>query len=163
MGSPSSQALTGNVNPGETVDISVNLKAPSTSGSYKGYWKMKNASGVLFSAFYVDIKVADSGGGGFAVTSVKKLDAFYISGQGMTFSAEITVNKPGEVQYHWIVRESGQPDLETAIATLNFTTAGAEDAALLWKGCPHSGSFTASMYIDEPNHQEFGSVDFNCP
>jgi hypothetical protein len=57
MGGPATQALAGNVNPGQTVDISINLTAPGTDGNYKSYWKMRNAAGVLFTQFYVDIKV----------------------------------------------------------------------------------------------------------
>ena len=57
MSGPANQALAGNVNPGQTVDISVNLTAPATDGNYRGNWKLRNAAGVLFSQFYVDIKV----------------------------------------------------------------------------------------------------------
>ncbi len=57
MSGPATQALTGNVNPGQTVDISVNLKAPAAEGNYKGYWKLRNASGVLFAQVWVEIKV----------------------------------------------------------------------------------------------------------
>jgi hypothetical protein len=57
MNGPATQALAGNINPGQTVDISVNLKAPAADGSYRGNWKLRNAAGVLFSQFYVDIKV----------------------------------------------------------------------------------------------------------
>jgi hypothetical protein len=57
MNGPATQALTGNVNPGQTVDISVELTAPGTDGNYKGYWKLRNAAGVHFTQFYVDIKV----------------------------------------------------------------------------------------------------------
>lgn len=57
MSGPSTQALAGNVNPGQTVDISVNLTAPGTDGNYKGNWKLRNAAGVLFTNFYIDIKV----------------------------------------------------------------------------------------------------------
>jgi len=57
MGGPSTQALAGNVNPGQTVDISVDLTAPAAAGNYKGFWKLRNAAGVHFSQFYVDIKV----------------------------------------------------------------------------------------------------------
>lgn len=60
LGGPATQALTGNVNPGQSLDISVNLKAPATPGSYKGYWKLRNGSGVLFAQFYVDIKVSSA-------------------------------------------------------------------------------------------------------
>lgn len=60
LGGPATQTLTGNVNPGQSLDISVNLKAPATPGNYRGYWKLRNGSGVLFAQFYVDIKVASA-------------------------------------------------------------------------------------------------------
>lgn len=61
MSGPATQALTGNVNPGQTVDISVNLIAPDQQGSYMGYWKLRNAAGALFAQFYVEIKVTGCG------------------------------------------------------------------------------------------------------
>jgi len=49
MSGPASQPLTtGTVAPGETLDVSVNLKAPPTAGSYKGYWMLRDPNGVLF-------------------------------------------------------------------------------------------------------------------
>ena len=48
---------------GETVDISINMTAPSAAGSYRGFWMFKNASGALFGIgtqankpWWVDIK-----------------------------------------------------------------------------------------------------------
>jgi hypothetical protein len=65
MGAPSAVALPSSVAPGATVDISVNMTAPATNGHYRGYWQLRNASGVLFgigayanSSFWVDINVA---------------------------------------------------------------------------------------------------------
>jgi hypothetical protein len=60
MSGPATQALTGNVDTGQTVDISVNLTAPGTAGDYTGYWKLRNASGVLFAQFYVHIEVQNA-------------------------------------------------------------------------------------------------------
>ena len=60
MNGPSTQALTGNVNPGQTIDISVNLTAPASSGEYTGNWKIRDASGVLFGKFYVQIKAQNA-------------------------------------------------------------------------------------------------------
>ena len=65
MGGTSPQTI-GAVPPGQEVDISVNLTAPLTSGSYRGYWRIRNASGVLIPvlggtqgrSFFVDIQVA---------------------------------------------------------------------------------------------------------
>jgi hypothetical protein len=59
-----------NVGPGQTVDLAVNLTAPNQGGSYRGFWKLRNSSNVLFgigasadSNFYADIKVT-----GYTVT-----------------------------------------------------------------------------------------------
>ncbi len=63
MGSTTAIRLPGNVSPGQTVDVSVTLTAPASSGRYIGYWMLRNPSGVLFGsgskaneAFYVEIK-----------------------------------------------------------------------------------------------------------
>ena len=60
MNGPNTQALGANVNPGQTVDISVNLTAPAASGDYTGNWKLRNASGVLYASFWVKIRVQPS-------------------------------------------------------------------------------------------------------
>ena len=64
MGGPDSVPLTTTVAPGQTVEISVNLTAPSAPGAYRGFWQLKNASGAVFGIgttaskpFWVDIKV----------------------------------------------------------------------------------------------------------
>jgi hypothetical protein len=65
MGAPASVPFPQNVAVGQTVDISVNMTAPSTAGSYRGYWMFKNASGALFGIgsqgnkpWWVDIRVS---------------------------------------------------------------------------------------------------------
>lgn len=64
MSAPNSVALSGNVNPGQSIDLSVNMTAPNKDGHYRGFWKLRNAAGVLFGigadaqgAFWVDINV----------------------------------------------------------------------------------------------------------
>jgi hypothetical protein len=66
LGGPDSKQLTqGSVAPGDTVKISVDLKAPSETGTYQGYWLLANASGQPFgiypgnSPFWVDIEVVE--------------------------------------------------------------------------------------------------------
>jgi hypothetical protein len=64
MSAPDAVMVTsGSVPPGSTVDVSVTLKAPSDAGTYQGYFKLRNPSGVLFgigaddqTAFWVKIK-----------------------------------------------------------------------------------------------------------
>ena len=70
MGGTSPTSI-GTVGPGQEVDLSVNLTAPTTNGSYRGYWRIRNASGVLIpvlggtqgKSFFVDIKVSVSSSG----------------------------------------------------------------------------------------------------
>ena len=64
MGGPASKDLTGSVSPGETVDISVDLDAPNSEGSYKGFWWLRSDAGIVFGVgstgdvpFFVDIDV----------------------------------------------------------------------------------------------------------
>ena len=48
MGGPASIALASEVAPGATVDLSVNLIAPTAPGTYRGRWQLRNANGALF-------------------------------------------------------------------------------------------------------------------
>ncbi len=65
MGGPSSQNLPMSVPPGGTIDVSVNLTAPASPGTYNGFWKFENASGQKFGigvdgskSWYVQIVVS---------------------------------------------------------------------------------------------------------
>jgi hypothetical protein len=61
----------GTVGPGQEVDVSVTLTAPATVGSYRGFWRVRNPSGVFLPvlngtqgrSFFVDIKVAVTSSG----------------------------------------------------------------------------------------------------
>ena len=51
------------VAPGGTVDVSVNMAAPSDPGNYKGFWQVANDQGTAFEvAFWVDINVGGTAG-----------------------------------------------------------------------------------------------------
>ncbi len=65
MDAPASTQLTsGTVGPGQTVDVSIPLRAPGPPGTYKGYWKIRSGDGIVFGvgagsvAFWVEIKSA---------------------------------------------------------------------------------------------------------
>jgi len=70
MSGPASTPI-GTVAPGQEVNLSVNLKAPSSNGTYRGYWRIKNSAGVLIpvqggyqsKSFYIEIKVAITSSG----------------------------------------------------------------------------------------------------
>jgi len=65
MYAPVSNGFPGNINPGQSVDLSVNMSAPVNNGEYQGYWRLRNTAGTLFGigaqaqgAFWVKIRVA---------------------------------------------------------------------------------------------------------
>ena len=154
----------GTVNPGQEVDLSVTLTAPATSGSYRGYWRVRNTSGVLIpvlggtqgKSFFVDIKVAAPGP--FAVTSV----SMSVSGSCGSFNitASITTNAAGSVTYHWICSD-GATDNATH-TPIDFTAAGTQSVSTSWSTTA-SGAKWMDIYIDGPNHQQFGRAEFSCP
>jgi hypothetical protein len=66
MGGQPKQLTTGTVAPGETVEISFNLRAPTTIGEFKGEWVLRNADGIIFGlgsnadqTFWVQITVTE--------------------------------------------------------------------------------------------------------
>jgi len=76
FGAPAAVSIPTNVGPGQTVDLAVNLTAPNQSGHYRGDWKLRNSSNVLFGIgteaaanFFVDINVT-----GYAVTGYDFID-----------------------------------------------------------------------------------------
>lgn len=65
LGASPAVSLPSSVAPGQTVDISVNMKAPTAPGQYRSYWQLRNASGKKFGfgptgtwGIYADINVS---------------------------------------------------------------------------------------------------------
>ena len=48
MGAASVIPMHGSVEPGDTVDLTIDLRAPQTPGSFWGFWMLRNANGQLF-------------------------------------------------------------------------------------------------------------------
>ncbi len=96
LGGPSSKQLANvAISPGEIVDISVDLTAPIAAGTYRGYWKLRNAMGEIFTftndlAFWVEIDVLAS-----TATPGPKIESFTLTmvdegavqGDGQVFTA----------------------------------------------------------------------------
>jgi len=90
LGAPASVNFPINVNPGQTVDLTVNMTAPSATGLYFSYWRLKNASGAIFGigstankAFWAEVNVSGSGGTGVAYDFTDKVaSATWTSGTG---------------------------------------------------------------------------------
>jgi hypothetical protein len=174
MGAENSVPLTVEVPPNQNVDISVNMVAPSANGSYRGFWRMRNAQGQLFGdAIYVDIRVGSGASStqsptatvaGPTATSAPSSSAT-VSNLSVTVEnptttaacphsyrveANFNLSAPGAVTYKW---EAGSdtpgftftlPDSQT----MNFTT-GTQTLAFFLE-LNNSGSGWIQLHITSP-------------
>lgn len=120
MGAPAMIPLSKEVPPGESIDISVSMVAPTKPGTYRGYWKLRNANGQIFGvgvnaneAIWVEIVVQSSLSfdGGTPTTTQEQIvaslsltvdNAEFIGRCPYTFvfSAQITLNEGASLTYN---------------------------------------------------------------
>ena len=186
MGGPASKAIN-TVNPGQEIDLEVNLTSPTTVGNFRGYWRITTnasvlvpiVSGYLGKSFYVDIKVQNAAVTAtgtpatatvtatytsapvFAVTSI----TYNVSGTCGNFNvfANITANGPGTVEFHW--QADGVDDFEDTFgSTLIFSAPQTLTTPVIDWAISTAGSHYLRVYIDDPNHQFINqSSDMICP
>lgn len=169
LNGPASVALPGNVNPGGTVDLSVSLKSGDSPRTYQGFWKLQNAGGSNFGwganasqPFYVQIIVGTTATpttAGFVVTSVQNVSASPNTWSGVcpfstTLSADVTASAAGTATYYW-VRSSDNAHSPTM--NIDFSAAGTNHVTFTMSFTSSFAGFE-SLYIDYPNHQQFGNT-----
>ena len=76
--------------------------------------------------------------------------------QTFDYSAAITTNKAGTVTYHWEFSDS----TTTSPQTLTFSSAGTKTVSGTWD-LDTTGDYWVKLYVDEPNHQLFGTLDLS--
>lgn len=172
MSDSMSMPLSVDVAPGQEADISVNLRAPAETGSYRSYWRLRNPDGLMLTvengykskSFYVDIQVKNnvnsSSDREFAVTGVE----FNVTHSGNCSSgtymvtATVRANGAGEVSYAW--KRSDGTDDPLSDGKLTFASAGTQVVTYSWT----SGATGLSMMLlfETPKHQEFGPALLNC-
>lgn len=162
MSGTSPFAMPKNVAPGQSVDISVKLKAPNTAGTFVSNWKIQNPSGVKFglgasnAPFYAKI-VVDAPL--FAVKSAYvEAEHTNIEGScppGATFNllSKIVTNGAGTVTYYWMFDDG----TKSATSTLNYSAAGTKEVTTTYS-TNINGDHWAAIYIDKPNHQQFSKT-----
>lgn len=173
MSGPASLPLPGTVAPDQEIDLSVSLMAPAKAGKYRGYWRLQNAAGQTIpiekgyngKSFFVEIEVkqaaSESGAVKFAVTSVSfntEHSGTCLAGK-YTVTATITVNKSGLVTYTWIRSDGASGSANNG--SLEFEKAGSQSVQFEWT--TGASGLWVDLYIDEPNHQQFGRAMLNCP
>lgn len=180
MGAPASATLNKTVAPGQTVDVSVTMTAPSQVREYAGYWMLQSSNGTLFGIgpdgtgkFYVDIKVVagtptvtptPGTGTPTATLSYFAVRSVVITASPATFSGvcpttitvtgTLTVNKAGTVKYHFVRSDGSTSDIKT----LTFTAGGSQAITDSYSA---SVSGYDTVYIDDPNHQSIGSAAYS--
>lgn len=141
MSAPTEVPLTANVPPGETVDVSADLVAPESGGTYTGFWKMRNPAGEYFDyAVFVQIDVVGeapsgtttpkpSGTGSVTGASIKVDDSSPADcPHTFTFTASFTLSEPATVTYR----------LEAGSDTPGFTFNLPGDLTGSFEGGTHS-------------------------
>ena len=155
MSGTSSIYLTDSVAPGETIDVSVNLTAPSSAGTYTGTWNLKDADGNNFANFWVQIVVEDTT---FAVTGVT-LSAEHTNIEGtcpqtFNYQAVVTANGAGTVTYYFTYSDG----TTGATKSMSYSAAGSKTLSGSWE-LNATGDYWVKIYIDSPNHQFFGPLN----
>jgi hypothetical protein len=129
MSGPPAIPIPREVLPGETIDLSVNLVAPSvpaSSGTYQGFWKLRNAAGQTFGVgpdggnpFWVTIAISGSlteltgtpvTGASIVTGLILKLDEPSFSGacpHTFKFTAAVSLSQAATITY---VLEAGAQD-----------------------------------------------------
>ena len=152
MGAPAAVNLPRTVAPGETVDISVELTAPDTEGTYKGYFRLRSDTGEVFGiggdrlgAFWVEIKAKEPrievqvevwGDTGPYTGSCPHRFEFY---------GRITVNRATTVQYRWLRSDGAR----APVKTITFTGPGSQVVSSIWQ-LGAEGNFWKQLEIISP-------------
>ena len=168
MDGPTVVSLPRNVNPGDTIDLSIHLTTPHRAGTYHGNWMLRDSNRNLFGvgvnanqAIWTRIVVGREAY--FAVTSVvTSVDNVSYTGvcpATLTFSATIYTNGAGTVTYYW-VRSDGSTSAEQ---TLTYPARGSQTVTDIWSlGSPGAViNGWNRVYIDVPNHQHFSPITFS--
>jgi hypothetical protein len=124
MNGPVAVDFPGSVAPGAVIDLSVTLTAPTSEGSYRGYWLLRDSGGLVFglgsssSAFYADIKVQNVN-----VSLPFNFAANYCLAQWSSGAGALACPSPDNDSRGFVLRvdkpvlESGYVDDEAALVT----------------------------------------------
>jgi hypothetical protein len=178
MGGPNAAPLTRSVQPGDTIDISVDLTAPNESGEYRGFWKMRNAAADFFDfAVYVEINVVGGtpaatntpGPASDAIVSDVTLSVDDASATAcphtFTFTGTFTLDKQASVTYQ-LQAGSDTPGFNFTLPgpiTGNFP-AGTHTVVYTLNLSDRVNGW-ASLRVTSPNEVASGQVTFSltCP
>jgi hypothetical protein len=152
--------------PNQTTQVSVTLTAPVTAGTHTASFLMSTDNGVTFGLgsnfdrpWSIQITVQNL----FAVTSAS-VSASPSSYSGtcpttIDLTPSITTNGTGTVTYYLNI--AGNP---TDTYSMTFAAAGTQSGQKIAYVVNSSTSLNVKVYIDYPNHQDFGflTIPITC-
>ncbi|MBN1453316.1 MAG: hypothetical protein JW963_20040 [Anaerolineales bacterium] len=162
------------VGPGEEVDITLYMKAPTSNGNYTSSWKLQSEWGGQFGVgqydtpFWVKVNVNDESNPDYGVTNVtytvvRDPAAGCATNVWYYVHATITTNGPAVVKYQWLQSDgnNSSPDPGPNY-TLKFTQAESKTVTRSWSF--HLGATPGTKWmqiiIREPNYQEYPQQTF---
>jgi hypothetical protein len=166
LGAPSAFNMPEYVNPGQTVDISVNLTAPYAQGIYEGFWKVEDPNGNFFGVgpSSVDFDVAIAVGNiqpAFEVRHVyESVDNASVTatcppGFPFTITADIWTNGSGDVMYRWEFSDGTRSDEQT----LHFRKSGHKSVSTTFTP-DASGVYWALIHVLAPSEKVNDTIYF---
>jgi hypothetical protein len=172
MGGLDAYPLPDVIEPGEILNITIYLQAPSTEGTATGYWRLKTSWNEFFGAgpasapFYVQIGVSSKPK--YGVTRVDyQLVRNPLEGcpanVRYTVYATITVNGPTEIEYYWDQSDGN----ESGVKLLEFKKAESRTVQREWmigRGDSPNPRWMQIIVV-APKYQEYDRVTIlnNCP
>lgn len=145
LGTVTKFPLTKTVNPGDSLDISIDLTAPTTDGNYAGFWHVATPYGGFMGvapsnqSLAVKIMVASKPDLAFGTVSVvydwtrRPQSGCGADGAYYDFTATITANNAGEINYRW---DRNPFDGTFVGGTLKFPAAGSKTVTWTWHMTP---------------------------
>jgi len=149
MGTVVKVPLTTTVGPDQSVDLTVDLTAPTTNGTYTGYWRIATPFGGTFGvgindqSLIVEINVTDKPNRDAGVSKIDiglfkrtPQEGCNARGAAYTFSATITANSAIEINYYWAQHpyDGAKPEG----GRLKFAEAGSKSISFTWNLQPEA-------------------------
>jgi hypothetical protein len=180
LGAAAAVPLPKEVPPGEKAEIVVDMVAPPDVGAYRGFWKLKNASGQLFGfgadakeAIWVDIVVqsgaasagetATPGAGGAIADVALSVDNAEFSGDcphTFIFTVQITLDKPASVAYSLEAGSTSGGEIRLPLPAAQNLGAG-EHSIVYEVTVPSDMVGWARLHITQPSQAFSNQVDFS--
>ena len=142
LGTSTSYPITKPVYPGDTVNFSIPMTAPTNPGTYNGYYHIQTPFGGYMGVgsynqdLAVSIEVSSKPQRDFGIVSVsydynrQPPKGCGTDGAVYNFQATVTANAPGEINYRWDTTPASGGD--STPHTLSFPAAGSKTIYFSW-------------------------------